>query len=303
MIDQKPKIQIIGGPCSAESEAQILQLAAWGKKKAWGRFRAGLWKPRTRPGSFDGVGQRGLSWLKKAEETSGLPTLTEVATPRQAEQVLNSGISGFWIGARTSLNPFYVQEIAEVVKGADVEVWIKNPIHPDLDAWVGAVERMQSASVKKVGAIHRGFFVFRQSNLRNSPVWSVPLGLRRLFPELEMFCDISHIAGHRDRIGQVMSQALHLNFSGIMAEVHESPASALTDADQQIDPKAFESLIEQVEKKLITKNKISSSQVLQDEEDQWREAIQGEIYRLRELKQQIPSQMDELIAHFRIDKK
>lgn len=301
MNNEKPKIQIIGGPCSAETEEQVLSLARWAKKLGWMRFRAGLWKPRTRPGFFEGVGDKGLPWLKTAEEVSGVPALTEVATPWQAEKVLAAGLSGFWIGARTTVNPFYVQEIAEVAKGADIEVWIKNPIHPDLNSWVGAIERFQSAGLKNLGAIHRGFFLFRTSDLRNSPVWSIPLGLKKHFPDLPVFCDISHIAGKGERLPTVLKQALNLNFSGIMAEVHENPTNALTDSEQQLEPTTFASMIEKIHDESKLNGDSLSEETLQGEKRQWADAIDFEILRLQKIQKDIRNQMDELISHLRID--
>jgi chorismate mutase len=225
-----------------------------------------------------------------------------VATPKQAEQVLKSEISGFWIGARTSGNPFYVQEIAEVVRGTDIEVWIKNPIHPDLNAWIGAIERLKSASVKKVGAIHRGFFLFRHSDLRNSPVWSIPLGLQKEFAELEIFCDVSHIAGRRNRIAELIRQALYLKFSGIMVEVHQNPLIARTDAEQQVVPTGLASMIYTIQQENISKTSTRSAQMLESERGQWEAVIREEIRRLEKINIDIQGQMDELITNFDIDK-
>ncbi len=302
MNNKKPKIQIIGGPCSAETEQQVLRLAIWAKKLGWSRFRAGLWKPRTRPGFFEGVGDKGLAWLKAAEDASGVPAMTEVATPEQAEKVLEAGLSGFWIGARTTVNPFYVHEIAEVIKGTDTEVWIKNPIHPDLNSWIGAIERFSAAGLKNIGAIHRGFFLFRTSDLRNSPVWSIPLGLKKHFPELPVFCDISHIAGKSERLPLVLKQALNLNFEGIMAEIHENPVCALTDSEQQIKPDLFSAMIEEIHNNDYKNEESLSKMMLKGEKRQWVDAIDLEIQRLQKIQNDIPNQMDELIAHFRIDK-
>jgi chorismate mutase len=297
---EKPKIRIIGGPCSAESELQLLRIAEAGKRQGWMRFRAGIWKPRTRPGTFEGVGEKGLAWLRKTEIKTNIPALTEVATPYQAERVMQSGIAGFWLGARTTLNPFYVQEIAEAIKGANVEVWIKNPIHPDLHAWIGAIERIAAADVQKVGAIHRGFFFFRQSDLRNSPVWSIPLGLRNHFPKLDLFCDISHIAGRAERIPQILAQALSLHFSGVMAEIHDQPQRAMTDRDQQLDPLAFASIMDNLQHTDSTARVGKREVLLQEEQNHWAAVIEAEIQRLQAIKEHIPQQMDELISHFRI---
>jgi len=305
MNKENTKIQIIGGPCSAESKEQILSLARWAEKLGWTRFRAGLWKPRTRPGFFEGVGKKGLSWLAAAEEVAGVPAMTEVATPGQAEQVLKAGIGGFWIGARTTVNPFYVQEIAEVVRGADCEVWVKNPIHPDLYSWIGAIERFQSAGLKQVGAIHRGFYLFRKSDLRNSPVWSIPLGLKKYLPEVPVYCDISHIGGQRQRIPLIFQQALYLPFSGVMVEVHEEPSLALTDSEQQLKPGELKEMIEKwaIENASSSVKSFMDKSILDHEKGPWHEVIEQEIERLIRIRNEIPYQMNELISHFSIESK
>lgn len=236
---------LIAGPCSAESEEQVLQAAH--AIKAGGRaqvLRAGVWKPRTRPGSFEGAGDAALAWLQRAKRETGLLTATEVATPEHVEAALTAGIDLLWIGARTTPNPFSVQAIADALQGVDVPVLVKNPINPDLHLWVGALERLHRAGVKRLAAVHRGFSWFERTPYRNSPMWEFAIRLKAAHPELELLCDPSHIAGSTERIGTVAQQALDLGFSGLMIEVHPTPAQALSDADQQLSPDAYAALVE-----------------------------------------------------------
>ena len=236
---------LIAGPCSAESREQVLAtakgVAAVPSVKA---FRAGVWKPRTRPGAFEGAGEAALDWLREVKETTGLITLTEVATAEHVEACLKAGIDALWIGARTTPNPFSVQEIADALKGTDVPVLVKNPINPDLGLWIGALERLRRAGVERLAAVHRGFSWFDRTPYRNDPMWEFPIRLKAAFPDLELLCDPSHIAGSRSLLGTVAQQALDLNFSGLMVETHCDPPNALSDADQQIDPGALRTLIE-----------------------------------------------------------
>ncbi|HRD52145.1 MAG TPA: bifunctional 3-deoxy-7-phosphoheptulonate synthase/chorismate mutase type II [Flavobacteriales bacterium] len=236
---------LIAGPCSAESEEQVLQAAV--ALKAGGRaqvLRAGVWKPRTRPGSFEGAGDAALSWLQRAKRETGLLTATEVATPDHVEAALAAGIDILWVGARTTPNPFSVQAIADALQGVDVPVLVKNPINPDLHLWVGALERLHRVGVKRLAAVHRGFSWFERTPYRNSPMWEFAIRLKAAHPELELLCDPSHIAGSTDRIGTVAQQALDLGFSGLMIEVHPEPAQALSDADQQLSPDAYAALVD-----------------------------------------------------------
>ncbi|MBK8228743.1 MAG: bifunctional 3-deoxy-7-phosphoheptulonate synthase/chorismate mutase type II [Flavobacteriales bacterium] len=231
---------VIAGPCSAESQAQVMEAAR--ALKADGRaqvMRAGVWKPRTRPGSFEGAGESALAWLEEARRETGLLLATEVATPEHVEAALKSGIDMLWIGARTTPNPFSVQAIADTLQGVDVPVLVKNPINPDLHLWLGALERLSRAGLKRLAAVHRGFSWFERTPYRNSPMWEFPIRLKAAHPGLELLCDPSHIAGSTERIGQVAQQALDLGFSGLMVEVHPDPAKARSDADQQLSPKAF----------------------------------------------------------------
>ncbi len=207
-------------------------------------FRAGIWKPRTRPGGFEGVGDQALPWLKRVKEETGLLVMTEVATPEHVEAALRAGIDMLWIGARTTPNPFSVQAIADALNGVDVPVFVKNPMNPDLQLWVGAIERLAAAGVTRLAAIHRGFSWFERTPYRNSPMWEFPIRLKAAFPHLELVCDPSHIAGHPDKLAEIAQQALDLNFSGLMIETHCDPINARSDAQQQITPGALRGLLD-----------------------------------------------------------
>lgn len=209
-------------------------------------FRAGLWKPRTRPGSFEGAGTEGLQWLQRVKAETGLLTTTEVATAEHVEACLEAGVDMLWIGARTTPNPFSVQEIADALRGTDIPVLVKNPINPDLHLWIGALERLNRAGLKKLAAVHRGFSWFERTPYRNSPMWEFPIRLKATYPELELICDPSHIAGNVGRISTIAQQALDLGFSGLMVEVHHDPSVARSDADQQMTPAAFREMVGQL---------------------------------------------------------
>lgn len=236
---------LVAGPCSAESEEQVM-LAAQGLK-AGGHaqvFRAGLWKPRTRPGQFEGAGLAALPWLQRVKAETGLLTMTEVATAEHVEACLKAGVDLLWIGARTTPNPFSVQEIADALRGVDIPVLVKNPINPDLQLWIGALERLAGAGLTRLAAVHRGFSWFERTPYRNSPMWEFPIRLKASFPDLEILCDPSHIAGSRERLGQVAQQALDLGLSGLMLEVHPDPDNACSDAQQQVTPEAYDELVD-----------------------------------------------------------
>lgn len=236
---------LIGGPCSAESADQVMHvardLAADGRATI---LRAGIWKPRTRPGHFEGTGEAALEWMREASQATGLRSMVEVATPAHVEAALRAGMDVLWIGARTTPNPFSVQEIADALRGVDVPVFVKNPINPDLGLWVGALERLSGAGLRRLAAIHRGFSWFERTPYRNSPMWEFPIRLKASFPELEIICDPSHIAGARDLLGTVAQQALDLGLSGLMLEVHPRPEDALSDPGQQLTPPAFATLLD-----------------------------------------------------------
>ncbi len=228
----------IAGPCSAESREQVLATAEGIITNApqVKVFRAGVWKPRTRPGGFEGVGDAAFPWLKEARDRTGLLLMTEVATPQHVEAALNAGIDMLWIGARTTPNPFSVQGIADALRGTDIPVFVKNPLNPDLQLWIGALERLAEAGITRLAAIHRGFQWFEKTAYRNNPIWEFPIRLKAAFPKLELICDPSHIAGSPELLAEIAQQALDLNFSGLMVETHSDPAQAKSDARQQIDP-------------------------------------------------------------------
>lgn len=232
---------IISGPCGVESEKQVNDIAASLKGTGVHLLRGGIWKPRTRPDSFQGIGKEGLKWLKQAGIANKIPVAVEVANPLHVEEALLAGIDVLWIGARSTVNPFLVQEIANALSGVDIPVMVKNPVNPDLELWIGAFERLNRKGINKVVAIHRGFSSAENSRYRNSPNWQIPIELRRLFPDLPLICDPSHIAGTRTYIAQIAQYAMDLNYDGLMIEVHTDPENALSDKDQQLKP---EELIE-----------------------------------------------------------
>ncbi len=233
----KKKPVLVCGPCSAESELQMLEtargIAAHFPKAI---FRAGIWKPRTRPNSFEGVGNIGLSWLKHVKEQTGLITATEVANAQHVEECLKAGVDMLWIGARTTVNPFYVQEIADALRGVDIPVFVKNPIHPDLQLWIGAMERLNSSGIKKLAAVHRGFHTYDTRPFRNAPQWDLVIELKSIFPTLPLICDASHICGNTEMIPYISQKAMDLDLDGLMLETHIDPKTALSDAMQQVTP-------------------------------------------------------------------
>jgi chorismate mutase len=238
---------IISGPCSAETEEQVLataqRLAATGKVDM---LRAGIWKPRTRPGSFEGIGAKGLVWLQQAKKITGLPTTVEVATGKQVEDALHFDVDVLWIGARTTVNPFSVQEVADALRGVDVPVLIKNPINPDLELWTGALERIAKVGVKQLGLIHRGFSSYGNTEYRNAPMWHLAIEMKRRYPELLMINDPSHICGRRDILLEVAQKAVDLDYDGLMIESHIDPDNAWSDAKQQITPEQLAELLDSI---------------------------------------------------------
>lgn len=238
---------IISGPCSAETEEQVLQTAL--RLKATGKvdvLRAGIWKPRTKPGMFEGVGSKGLPWLQKASELTGLPTAVEVATAKQVESAIAQGVSMLWIGARTTVNPFSVQEVADALQGFDIPVLIKNPINPDLELWSGAVERIARAGINNIGLIHRGFSTYGNSEYRNAPLWHLAIDMKLRHPELLFITDPSHICGKRETIPGVVQRAIDLDSNGLMIESHIDPDNAWSDAAQQVTPEQLASMLDGV---------------------------------------------------------
>lgn len=233
---------VIAGPCSAETEDQVLKIAHELKNSDVTIFRAGIWKPRTRPGGFEGVGEIGLKWLKKAKEETGMLIATEVATANHVKLALAYGVDVLWIGARTTANPFAVQEIADALQGTDKIVLLKNPVNPDLSLWLGGLERLYNADIKKLGVIHRGFSTYEKTKYRNIPEWQIPIELQNRFPDLPLICDPSHITGKRDMIFEVSQQALNLNYDGLIIETHIDPENAWSDAAQQVTPKTLKQI-------------------------------------------------------------
>lgn len=261
---------LIAGPCSAESEEQVVATAHALKKT--GRvtvFRAGAWKPRTRPYTFEGHGEEALKWIARAGEETGLLTTTEVATPEHAELALKHNIDILWIGARTTANPFSVQAIADVLKGVNVPVMVKNPINADLALWIGALERFEGAGVTKLAAIHRGFSSAEKSIYRNMPMWRIPIELKRRYPNLPVICDPSHITGKRDMVGGVCQKAIDVDMDGLMVETHLDPERALSDADQQVTPQMLTNIVDTLQ----VKSEFSSDRNFEAELEEMRGGI------------------------------
>lgn len=230
---------VIGGPCSAETEEQVLKIAHELKDSDVSVYRAGIWKPRTRPGMFEGVGAIGLKWLQKVKEETGLLTATEVANTAHVKLALEHDIDILWVGARSTVSPFIMQEIADALEGTDKIVLVKNPVNPDLSLWLGGLERLYTANIKKLGVIHRGFSTYQKTKYRNIPEWQIAVELKSKFPDLPLICDPSHIAGRRDLIFDLSQTALDLNFDGLMIESHWDPDNAWSDAAQQVTPAAL----------------------------------------------------------------
>ncbi len=237
---------VVAGPCSAETEEQVMETAHQLADKGYKIFRAGIWKPRTRPGAFEGVGTVGLPWLKRVKEETGMYVGIEVANAHHVYEALKYGIDILWIGARTTANPFAVQEIADALKGMDIPVLVKNPVNPDLELWIGALERINRAGIKKLAAIHRGFSTYDDSKYRNHPQWQIPIELRRRIPELPIICDPSHIGGKRELIYKISQEAMDLNFDGLIIESHRCPDKAWSDAKQQVTPDELKKITKKI---------------------------------------------------------
>lgn len=241
----KPAL-LIAGPCSAESPEQLLTTAVQLHSLGIEIMRAGVWKPRTRPNSFEGKGEEALSWLREIKKEVSIKTATEVASPTHVEAALKYGVDVLWVGARTTVNPFMVQEIANALKGVDIPVLVKNPINPELALWQGAIERVYNAGIRKMAAVHRGFSSYQKSKYRNIPSWQIALELKANLPSLPLLCDPSHISGNRDMVMEVSQKALDLGYDGLMIETHPDPSSALSDADQQVYLSSFGPLLDQL---------------------------------------------------------
>lgn len=251
---------VIAGPCSAETEDQVMETAKLLKSQGVQVFRAGIWKPRTRPNAFEGVGVEGLAWMRRVKQELGMYVGTEVANAQHVYDALKYDLDVLWIGARTTVNPFAVQEIADALKGVDIPVMIKNPVNPDVDLWIGAFERINQAGIKRLAAIHRGFSTYDKTLYRNKPQWNVPIELRRKLRDMPIFCDPSHIGGKRELIGPISQQAMDLNFNGLMIESHITPDKALSDAAQQLTPEALDLILS----KLVLRDSKASTEDLRD---------------------------------------
>ena len=237
---------MIAGPCSAETEEQVLETAKQLSAAGYKIFRAGIWKPRTRPGAFEGVGTLGLPWLKRVKEETGMFVGTEVANAHHVFEAIKAGIDILWVGARTTANPFAVQEIADALKGIDLPVLVKNPVNPDLELWIGALERINQAGIKKLAAIHRGFSTYDKSKYRNHPQWQIPIELKRRIPNLPIICDPSHIGGKSELIYEISQEAMDLDFDGLIVESHRCPAKAWSDASQQVTPAELKAITDKI---------------------------------------------------------
>ncbi|MGC6432606.1 MAG: chorismate mutase, partial [Crocinitomicaceae bacterium] len=261
-IKNSKRPYVIAGPCSAESPEQLLKVAQ--ELKANGStnlFRAGIWKPRTRPNSFEGMGDIALPWLIDVKKETGLGVTIEVANRQHTELALKAGVDVLWIGARTTVNPFAVQEIADVLRGVDIPVLIKNPVNPDLELWIGAFERLANVGITDLGAIHRGFSVYKHPKYRNVPNWEIPIALRERLPEIPIICDPSHITGNRDLLLEVSQKAMDLNFDGLMIETHPTPDKALSDAAQQLTPEKLFELFQNLILRTNQMSELDSSQL------------------------------------------
>lgn len=239
----EPRPSVVAGPCSAESEEQVMETAKGLRELGINVFRAGIWKPRTHPGCFEGVGAEGLKWMQRARKEYGVKIATEVAGEKHVAECLKAEVDMVWLGARTTANPFLVQEIADALKGTDIPVLVKNPVNADLDLWIGALERLSRAGIRKLGVIHRGFSTFDKIKYRNDPQWQVAIELRSRYPELPFFVDPSHLGGSRNYIQEISQRSLDLGFEGLMIESHCNPSVALSDAKQQLTPAELKDLL------------------------------------------------------------
>lgn len=256
-IKEAKKPFLITGPCSAESEEQVISVCREiALNQNANLLRAGIWKPRTRPDSFEGIGAIGLNWLVEAGKETNLPTSTEVANKQHVEQALKAGIDVLWIGARTTVNPFAVQEIADALQGVNIPIMVKNPINPDLELWIGAFERFEKAGITDLTAIHRGFSIYKHPKYRNVPTWEIAIGLRERIPQIPVICDPSHITGNRNLLLEVSQKALDLNFEGLMIETHPNPDKAWSDAAQQVTPSQLKDIVDNL---ILRNNAISES--------------------------------------------
>ncbi len=270
MFHLPPRPCVIAGPCSAESEEQVMETARGLKAIGINVFRAGIWKPRTHPGCFEGVGTQGLKWMQRVKRELGMSIATEVASEKHVYDCLKYGVDLVWIGARTTANPFLVQEIADALADTDISVLVKNPVNPDLDLWIGALERLNRAGIRKLGVIHRGFSTSEKIKYRNDPLWQYAIELRAQCPNLPFFCDPSHLSGCRDYLLEISQRAMDLGLEGLMVESHCNPAVALSDAKQQLTPEALSDMLEN---KLVVRDADSADSAYKDTLNQLRAKI------------------------------
>ncbi|MDD4032243.1 MAG: bifunctional 3-deoxy-7-phosphoheptulonate synthase/chorismate mutase type II [Bacteroidales bacterium] len=261
--DENPRPVIIAGPCSAETEEQVMETAHQLKNIGIKIYRAGIWKPRTRPNAFEGIGSIGLSWLKRVKEETGMLTTTEVANMKHVYEALKFGVDILWIGARTSANPFAMQEIADTLKGVDIPVLVKNPVNPDIELWIGGIERLLAAGVDRIGVIHRGFNTYSKSVYRNDPHWQLPIEIRRRIPNITLIGDPSHMAGKREFIMDLSQRAMDLQYDGLMIESHCDPENAWSDKDQQVTPEHLKYILDKL---ILRQPKASDQQAITLEE-------------------------------------
>lgn len=269
-VDERPIV--ISGPCSAETEEQLLETCQSLKNEGIRIMRAGIWKPRTRPNNFEGNGAKALKWVEAVKKELNVKFAVEVANPEHVELCLKAGVDILWIGARSTVNPFTVQEIADALKGTDVPVLVKNPINPDLSLWLGALERINAVGVTKIGAIHRGFSSFQKTQFRNVPVWRIAIELKSKFPDMPLICDPSHIGGNREMIQDLSQKALDLNYDGLMIESHRDPDNAWSDAAQQVTPKRLGEILSALKIKEATSDNTAFINILEEIREQIDEA-------------------------------
>ncbi|MCB9047496.1 MAG: bifunctional 3-deoxy-7-phosphoheptulonate synthase/chorismate mutase type II [Chitinophagales bacterium] len=271
-FQQKGKPFLIAGPCSAESYEQVSGIASALQQLPVHLFRAGVWKPRTRPGSFEGMGEEALQWLRDVKVQYSLPVTIEVASPQHVELALKYGIDVLWIGARTTVNPFQVQRIADVLKGVDIPVMVKNPVNPDVDLWQGAIERVAAAGITDIAAIHRGFSSYNAASVyRNQPNWPIPIELKRRMPDMPIICDPSHITGNRKLVADIAQKAMNMGFEGLMIETHTDPDNALSDAAQQVTPATLADILD----KLVVRDNTDAGQAEGVEMEYLRQVMDG----------------------------
>ncbi|WP_288317996.1 bifunctional 3-deoxy-7-phosphoheptulonate synthase/chorismate mutase type II [Xylanibacter caecicola] len=282
------RLIVMAGPCSAETEEQVITTARQLAAKGCHMFRAGVWKPRTKPGGFEGNGETALPWLKTVKEETGMMVATEVATPEHVELALKYGVDILWVGARTTANPFAMQALADSLRGVDVPVFVKNPVNPDLELWIGAMERINQAGVKRLAAIHRGFSSYDKKIYRNLPMWQIPIELRRRIPQLPIICDPSHIGGSRELIAPLCQQAMDLGFDGLIVESHCNPDSAWSDAKQQVTPDVLDyilSLIAIRDDKMTTEGIVALRKQIDELDNQLMELLAKRMRVCREIGQ------------------